>query len=464
MHAVSLFGTDGLRGEVPRELDADLAMAVGNAMVAVLAARRATGEGTVSPPSVLIGRDTRVSGPALEAAVVAGITAAGGSAWVTGVMPTPAVAALVPRLGADAGLVISASHNPPQYNGIKLLDRDGRKWDPAEEAEVERRVQAKSRRPIPWDQVGEVQQLADGGRPYREELVRQFLGRVPRVHAVVDLGYGAASATVPDVLERLGLRVTVLNGQACGIRINQGVGATHPEVVAEAVTRLRADIGFTFDGDADRVMASDEAGHVVDGDGILYILATGMHAGGRLPHGLVVGTVMANLGLERALDAAGLRLLRTPVGDRWVANAMADTGARLGGEQSGHIILSDWAVTGDGLLTALAVLAEMEQSGQPLSRLMSGFQRYPQVLQNVELPAAGFEWEKLPGVGPALDTCRQELAGDGRLVVRASGTEPLLRIMIEGRDEAVVLSWADRLTAVVRQALASGSAWSNRMP
>ncbi len=440
-----MFGTDGVRGQAPRELTPELALAVGAAMVAELP----------PAPLVLLGRDTRVSGPLLEAAAVAGIAAAGGTAKLLGIVPTPAVAALVPRLGADAGLVISASHNPPEYNGLKLLDAGGRKWPPEREHAVAERVARREQAWVAWDAVGGAQAASDHVALYRDSLVARFAGRVGPGRVVVDLGSGAAVATVPPVLEALGFEVAVLNGTADGRRINQGTGATHPHVVARAVVEQGADVGFAFDGDADRVIAAGADGQIVDGDGILYLLARGLDAQGRLPHQEVVGTVMANLGLERALEASGLHLHRTPVGDRWVARAMGDRGTAVGGEQSGHIILSEWAVTGDGLLTALAILAEMRRTGAPLASLVAPMPRYPQRLDNVRLPAVGFRWEALPGVGDALAACTAALGDDGRLVVRASGTEPLLRIMIEGRDAAVVQRWADRLTTVVRQALTS---------
>jgi phosphoglucosamine mutase len=443
---VELFGTDGVRGEAPAELSPELALAIG------AAAASARG----SAPTFVIGRDPRVSGPMLEAAAVAGITAAGGRARLLGMLPTPAVAALVPMLGADAGLVISASHNPPRYNGLKLLDRQGRKWDPADEEAVARRVASGFVPKADWAHVGSVETIADGGRPYRDALVERFAGKLTPARVVVDLGHGAAVATVPDVLRRLGFEVVVLHGEPDGLSINQGVGATHPAVVAAAVLREGAVAGFSFDGDADRVMAADERGQVVDGDGILYVLGKGLKAAGRLPGCVVVGTVMANLGLERALRAEGVGLIRTPVGDRWVARAMAEQGATLGGEQSGHVILSEWAVTGDGLLTALALLAEMHRTGGTLSELAAGVERFPQVLKNVELPAPGYDWAAIAGFQAEMARCRTALGNDGRLVVRASGTEPLLRIMIEGRDAAVVDEWVDRLTAVVRHALVSG--------
>lgn len=451
---MALFGTDGARGQAPRELTPTLALAVGAAAVAELP----------PAPLVLVGRDTRVSGPMLEAAVVAGITAAGGTAGLLGVVPTPAVAALVPRLGAQAGVVISASHNPPEYNGLKLLDAEGRKWTPPRETAVAARVAGAEVPWAAWDQMGRVEPCEERVGLYRERLVAGFRGRVGRMHVVVDLGFGAAITTVPAVLQALGLEVTVLNGAPEGARINQGVGATHPAIVAEAVRELRADLGFSFDGDADRVIACDAEGRVIDGDGILYLLGRGLKDTGRLPGGEVVGTVMANLGLERALGAEGIRLHRTPVGDRWVAQAMETRTAPLGGEQSGHVILSEWAVTGDGLLTALAVLAEVHRVGRTISELVAEMPHYPQRLDNVRLPAIGFAWERLSGVDEAFQACVAALGDDGRLVVRASGTEPLLRIMIEGRDATVVESWADRLTTVVREALTSGQARSNSEP
>jgi phosphoglucosamine mutase len=431
-----------VRGRANQELTPELAMALGQAAATRL------------PPGsrVLIGRDPRVSGPMLEAAAVAGLTAAGAEAVSLGIAPTPAVAALVPMLGAAAGLVISASHNPPEYNGLKLLDQFGRKWLASDEDLVETLVASREFRRAAPKAVGAWRQWPEALERYRSHLVAGFAGRIPPLKAVLDLGHGAASTTAAAVLERLGVECVVLYGEPHGQLINQGCGATHPEVVADAVVQHGADIGLTFDGDADRLMVADETGRVWNGDAIMFVLARAMAARGELPGRKVVATVMSNLGLERALAREGIELVRTQVGDRWVAEEMARLGAELGGEQSGHVILSRWAVTGDGLLTALALMAEL-RAGQPVSRAIAGFETYPQILRNVRLHATGVAWESIPGLAEEVRACRADLGDEGRVFIRPSGTEPLLRIMLEGRDADHIKDWADRLVKVVHEAL-----------
>ncbi|MHB1426534.1 MAG: phosphoglucosamine mutase [Gemmataceae bacterium] len=442
---MALFGTDGVRGVANEALTPTLAMDLGRAAGSMLGPGR----------RVVIGRDTRVSGFMLESAAAAGLASAGVETVSIGVAPTPAVAALVPILHADAGLVISASHNPPEYNGLKLLARDGRKWTPQQEGEVERRMGARDFHSAAPTRVGRWLQWPEALDQYRRQVVGRFAGSVPALHAVLDIGHGAASMTAASVLEALGITCDVLYGEPHGLLINRNCGATHPEVVARAVRDRGADIGLAFDGDADRLMAVDDQGQVLDGDGILYVLARGFKAVDELAGDRVVATVMSNLGLERGLAASGIVLDRTAVGDRWVAERMAETGAVLGGEQSGHIILAKWAVTGDGLLTALQLLAEMGRTGKTLAALRQGFDRYPQVLKNVHLTKIGEGWQEWPGMRETLQACEQELGGEGRVFVRTSGTEPLLRIMLEGRDVDHITLWADRLVAVVEQALES---------
>lgn len=445
---MALFGTDGVRDLANEVLTPELAMKLGQAAGTMLGSGR----------RIIIGRDTRVSGPMLESAVIAGLTSVGVDAVSLGIAPTPAVAALVPLLHADAGLVISASHNPPEYNGLKLLAKDGRKWTPDQEAEVERRMSDGSFHRVAATEVGAWLRWPEALDQYRRQLVGRFAGAVPALRAVLDLGHGAAMMTAPAVLEALGVSAEVLYGEPHGLLINRHCGATHPEVVAQAVRDRGADIGFTFDGDADRLMAVDSHGEILDGDGILYVLARGFQATGELSGNRVVATVMSNLGLERGLLASGITLDRTRVGDRWVAERMNEQGAIMGGEQSGHIILSKWAVTGDGLLTALALLAEMGRTGQSLAELREGFERYPQVLKNVRLAKISNldeGWQEWSGVRETLLACEADLGDEGRVFVRTSGTEPLLRIMLEGRDVDQITQWADRLVAVVEQALES---------
>jgi phosphoglucosamine mutase len=440
--AVALFGTDGARGRANEELTPLLAMDIG----------RAAGTELWSGSRVVVGRDTRVSGPMLEAAVTAGLASAGVEVVSLGIAPTPAVAALVPLLKADAGVVISASHNPPEYNGIKLLQADGRKWASEREAAVERRVNAADFRKAAPAATGGTRHWPEAVEQYRSRLVGWFAGRVPPLKAVVDLGHGAAIATAVPVLERLGVECIMLYSEPEGRLINQACGATHPGIVADAVKRYGADVGLSFDGDADRLMAADETGQILDGDAVMYVLASGMQQRGELAGSPVVATVMSNLGLERGLHARGIDLLRTPVGDRWVADKMRESGAVLGGEQSGHVILSRWAVTGDGLLTALALLAELG-SGEKLSGKLEGFTRYPQLLKNVRLTAPLKNWEDVPGLTEEARRCEADLGTEGRLLIRPSGTERLLRIMLEGRDADQLAEWADRLVAVVQETL-----------
>lgn len=446
---MALFGTDGARGVANQDLTIELAAQIGGAAAGLL------------PPgsTVLIGRDTRTSGTMLEAALTAGFTAAGIRVFLVGVVPTPALAYLIGSMGAEAGVMISASHNPPQYNGIKLLDRQGRKWENEREREVERRVYENALGPVSPTRIGQVFHYGEAAvQAYHQYLLGIFGGRIPALRVVVDVGHGAALTTAPVVLERLGAFVTVIHGEPDGSRINQGCGATHPEVVRESVLKEQADVGLSFDGDADRLIAVDGTGHIVDGDEILYVLATGMKRRGQLPQNLVVSTVMSNLGVERALTRNGIQLMRTPVGDRWVAEAMREHGAGIGGEQSGHVILRQWAETGDGLLTALALLEEIGQGGKSLNELVSPVERYPQVLHNVPLPHSFDDWHQIPGLTAEVEAAERDLGLEGRVLIRPSGTEPLMRIMIEGRDREQIEKWAHRLSVVVQNALESAKA------
>ncbi len=448
---MALFGTDGARGIANQELTVELAMRIGQAAAGIL-----------EPGSVVVmGRDTRISGPMLEAALTAGLTTEGVDVVMVGVIPTPALAYLIDNLQARAGVMISASHNPPEYNGIKLLDRGGRKWPTPLEERVEEGVRDPHRlRAVAPDQVGTVTHAeALAIDRYQEYLTAIFEGRMRPFRVVVDVAHGAAITTAPPILRALGLSVVVLNQDPDGSQINQQCGATHPNVVQEAVLAYQADIGLSFDGDADRLIAVDETGHIVDGDEILFILAKALQADGALTGDTVVATVMSNLGLERALSRHGIRLERTPVGDRWVAARMRDGEFMLGGEQSGHIILRQWAETGDGLLTALAVLAEMSRQNRPLSALVGEVERYPQVLKNVRLPRPITDWPReVPGLIEMVAAAQADLGEEGRVLIRPSGTEPLLRIMLEGRDASQIGQWADRMATVVNEALQSAKA------
>jgi phosphoglucosamine mutase len=372
-------------------------------------------------------------------------------------LPTPALAYLIKAMGAQAGVMISASHNPPEYNGIKLLDSLGRKWDPERERLVESQMTEASRLAVPPERVGIMHHVEeDAVHRYHHYLRQIFWGRIRPLHVVVDLAHGAAISTAVDVLEGLGVTVSALHAEPVGALINQHCGATEPEILRREVVSRHADVGMAFDGDADRLIAVDEKGQLVDGDAILYVLAVAFQRERRLPNDAVVATVMSNLGLERALEARGVTLLRTPVGDRWVAEQMREQGAALGGEQSGHIILKEWAETGDGLLTGLALLAEMSTSETRLSELVAPIERYPQLLRNIRLKSPlGASWDTLPGLSQVVAEAEHDLGHEGRVLIRPSGTEPLLRIMIEGREHAKIEHWASALTGAVERALGS---------
>ncbi len=411
------------------------------------------------PARVLIGRDTRVSGPMLESALAAGLTESGIDVMLAGMVPTPALAYLIGAMGADAGIMISASHNPPEYNGIKLIDQQGRKWEPEVEARVEAAIQSGDwPRPDPA-RVGRIFHYEEAAvAQYRRHLLSIFAGRIPAWPIVLDVAHGAASATAPQVFEALGVPVTVLHSEPLGELINVRCGATHPEVLREAVLSREARLGLAFDGDADRVIAVDGTGRIVDGDEILYVLAMQLKAAGRLTGDRVVATVMSNLGLERALEQSGVGLERTPVGDRWVAKAMREQHAVLGGEQSGHVILKEWTETGDGVLTGLALLAAVAEAGLSLEEAVSPVERYPQILRNVRLEAPVSDWQVIPGLREAVKDAEASLGAEGRVLIRPSGTEPLLRIMLEGRDVELTNQWAHRLETGVREALESAEA------
>lgn len=411
------------------------------------------------PARVLIGRDTRLSGPMFEAALAAGLTEAGVDVMLAGLVPTPALAHLIGAMAADAGIMISASHNPPEYNGIKLLDRDGKKWEPAQEAAVEAAIQGRSWPAPSATRVGRVLHFEEAAASrYRRHLLSIFAGRIPPWPVVLDVGHGAAFATAPQIFEALGVPAIVLNQEPLGELINVQCGATHPERVRDAVMSSGAVLGLSFDGDADRVIAVDGSGRIVDGDEILYVLACRLKAAGRLHGNQVVATVMTNLGMERALQEQQIRLLRTPVGDRWVAETMRETGSVLGGEQSGHVILREWTETGDGVLTGLALMAAVAESGQTLAEAVAPVVRFPQVLRNVRLREPVGDWHTIPGLEELVREAETVLGEQGRVLIRPSGTEPLLRIMLEGRDVDVIDEWTHRLETGVRDALESAKA------
>jgi phosphoglucosamine mutase len=371
------------------------------------------------------------------------------------VIPTPGVAFLARELGAAAGAVVSASHNPYPDNGIKLLDPQGFKWSEEDEAALERRLEASgSTSPIADIAEADVEPKAEP--ELRERYLRHLAATVPGerplagLAVVLDAGNGAASSYAGELFERLGARVTLLHAAPDGRNVNAGCGSTAPEEMAARVMAEGADLGAAFDGDADRCILADERGEVRDGDAILYLWATGLRAAGRLEPPRIVATSMSNLGLERALAREGIGIERCGVGDRYVVEAMLREGISLGGEQSGHIVQRDLASTGDGLLTALQMAWLLQRSGRPLSAMLAGFHRYPQVLRNIQV-AQKTDFASLPRVAEAARAVEERLGGDGRLLLRYSGTEPLARVMIEGPDQPTIDALAGELAGVIAE-------------
>jgi phosphoglucosamine mutase len=450
----SLFGTDGIRGVANVEpMTPELALALGRAVTFV------AGRGKSHAPRVLIGKDTRLSGYMLETAIAAGVTSMGGRVLLCGPIPTPAVAHLTVSMRADAGVVISASHNPYDDNGIKVFAGDGFKLaDPVEE-EIEALIRDPSllgeRRTGPA--IGRAVKLEDSRGRYVAFVKSTF----PRdltldgLRVVVDAAHGAAYVVAPLVFTELGARVHALGVRPNGTNINREAGALHPEHARAEVVRRGAQIGIALDGDADRVIVIDEKGQIVDGDAVLAMCATGMKRDGELRRETVVATVMSNLGLERALGAQGIALVRTPVGDRYVVEAMRRGGFNLGGEQSGHLIFLDHASTGDGLIAALQVLALVIRTGRTLSELArEAMERVPQVLESVTLPARR-PLEGMAALQALVAQARASLGREGRVLVRWSGTEPKLRVMVEGPDEGQIATIAQDLVAAARQDIGS---------
>jgi phosphoglucosamine mutase len=447
-----LFGTDGIRGvanEYP--MTPEVALQLGRAVTFV------AGRGKSHVPRVLIGKDTRLSGYMLEQAMASGICSMGGRAMLSGPMPTPAIAHLTVSMRADAGIVISASHNPYQDNGIKIFGADGFKLPDEAEVEIERLLADDSllgkRSTGPG--IGRAEKLEDARGRYVVFLKQTF----PRdlsldgVRVVVDAAHGAAYRVAPLVLQELGAHVTAIGVKPTGVNINKDSGALCPDHVRAEVLKRSASIGIALDGDADRVIVVDEKGQLVDGDHILAMCAARMVSEGTLNDRTVVATVMSNLGLEQALNRAGGRLVRTQVGDRYVVEAMRAGGYNLGGEQSGHLVFLDHASTGDGMLGALQVLALMLRTGKPLSELTAqAMSRVPQVLENVSLPTRKpvADMPKLSGLAAKIS---KQLGLEGRVLIRWSGTEPKLRIMLEGPREDRIRGWAEELAEAARQDL-----------
>jgi phosphoglucosamine mutase len=440
-----LFGTDGIRGVANvHPMTPETALQMGRAIAFV--ARKKNRESRV-----VIGKDTRLSGYMFETALAAGICAMGGKVMLTGPIPTPAVAQLTQSMRADAGVVISASHNPYQDNGIKIFGPDGFKLPDAQEAEIERLLASHEldEARVTGAHIGKAVKIDDAAGRYIVFCKSTFPNRLALdgLRLVVDAAHGAAYRVAPTIFTELGGEVTALGIKPNGRNINRDSGALHPEHMKDEVLKREAQIGIALDGDADRVIMVDEKGETVDGDAVMALCALRMLRQNRLPGGTVVATVMSNLGLERAMAAVGAKVLRTAVGDRYVVEAMRDGGYTFGGEQSGHLIFLDHATTGDGIVAALQVLAIMLETGKPLSELArTAMTRVPQVLENATF-ARRMPVDEMPKTKAAISLVEGELGTSGRVLVRWSGTEAKLRVMVEGEDEAKIHGYAKDIVA-----------------
>ncbi|AOX45387.1 phosphoglucosamine mutase [Microbacterium sp. BH-3-3-3] len=448
-----LFGTDGVRGLANGLLTAELALHLAQATAVVLGqgrsaeARKAEGRRLTA----VVARDPRVSGEFLAAAVAAGLASSGVDVLDAGVIPTPATAFLIADHDADFGVMVSASHNPAPDNGIKIFARGGTKLPDEVEQRIEQALEGERLQPTGAG-VGRIRRFADAEDRYVLHLLGSLPHRLDGIHVVLDCAHGAAAGVSPETFKDAGATVTVIGAEPDGLNINDGVGSTHLDVLAEAVVRLGADVGIAHDGDADRCLAVDAQGNIVDGDQIMAILAVAMKQRGALVDDTLVATVMSNLGLHRAMEAHGIRVLQTGVGDRYVLEAMNEGGYSLGGEQSGHVIMSRFATTGDGLLTGLHLVAEMARQGKTLGELASIMTVYPQVLVNVR----GVDRDGVHdhAVQEAVAASTAELGDSGRVLLRASGTEQLVRVMVEAASEEDARAHADRLAEVVQERLA----------
>jgi phosphoglucosamine mutase len=448
-----LFGTDGVRGKAGQfPLDAPTLRRLGAALVLALGGDDGPTRAAAGRMRFLAGRDTRESGGWIEQELAAGIRSQGGTLTSAGVVPTPAVAYLTPRKGYSAGVVISASHNPFADNGIKVFSGAGAKFTEALERRVESIV-ADASVVVPGGEAGPVDEV-DLRSEYAEHL-REILPPAHRTQGAriaIDCANGATVTVAPRVFRELGFNATCIGIEPDGRNINLGCGSTAPEALAALVVDGGYRLGVAFDGDGDRAIFVDATGRIVDGDAVLFLCARQMQAEGRLRGNAVVATVMSNVGLELALRDAGIAMRRCPVGDKYVMEEMARENLSLGGEQSGHIIFSDYLFTGDGLATALHVLRTMQASGRELADLASDLTTYPQVLMNLRVREK-VDLRTIPSVAAALDSVEARLAGHGRLLVRYSGTEPLLRVMLEGEREADIRRWGQEIVDVVKQHL-----------
>ncbi|MFM5903224.1 MAG: phosphoglucosamine mutase [Dolichospermum sp.] len=448
----ALFGTDGIRGQVGELLNAPLALQVGFWAGMVL-----SGHATCPGP-IILGQDSRNSSDMLAMALSAGLTAAGLEVWYLGLCPTPCVAYLASTTKAIGGIMISASHNPPEDNGIKIFNADGGKLPQALQMEIEAGLRGK---------LSLENKNNCGKHYYRAELIKDYSQAIQAplqsglnlqgMKIVLDLAWGAAVGLAPAVFRSMGAEVICLHNEANGDRINVNCGSTHLDILQAAVKAHQADLGFAFDGDADRVLAVDNTGRSVNGDYILYLWGRHLQQKQQLPDNLIISTVMANLGFERAWQQVGGKLIRTAVGDQYVQAEMRKTGGMLGGEQSGHIVCSHYAMTGDGLLTALHIAAVVKEANKSLAEMVDqSFQTYPQILRNVRVldRERRLGWENCQPIQQAIAKAEAAMGDNGRVLVRASGTEPVIRVMVEAANAELVNHWTNELVSQVQQHLA----------
>lgn len=440
-----LFGTDGVRGRANADLTPELALNVAAAAARVLAEHDRS-----HPPVAVVGRDPRASGEMLEAAVIAGLTSAGATVDRVGVLPTPGVAYLVGELGADLGVMLSASHNPMPDNGVKLFAAGGHKLPDELEDEIEAHLTGAWERPV-GGRVGRVLDRFDGRERYIDHLVSAAPNRLDGLKVVVDCANGAAYETAPELYRRLGAEVVAFAAEPDGLNINDNCGSTYLDGLRTAVLEHKADLGIAHDGDADRCLAVTATGEEVDGDQIMAVLAVAMRDAGTLTDGTLVATVMSNLGLRLAMKDQGITMIETKVGDRYVLEELRSRKLALGGEQSGHVVLPAYATTGDGLLTAMLVMARMADTGRTLADLAGVMRRLPQVLINVKVAdrAAG---ASAPEVLDAVKKAEAELGGTGRVLLRPSGTELLVRVMVEAATQDAARVAAEKIAELVRSA------------
>ena len=440
-----LFGTDGIRGEAGRfPLDAATVNTIGLSLARHLAE-------TIKEPTIVIGRDTRESGEWLEQALIAGATQAGVKCLAAGVITTPGVAYLTRKLQASAGVVISASHNPYQDNGIKIFSPTGQKIDDRLERQIERDVYQGSNSSASQERVDLSLNLRDDYLNFLVDEIGKDLS-LQGFTIVVDCANGASTDFAPKLFEMLGARVIAINNHPDGRNINLNSGSLHIDSLMETLTKAKADLGVAFDGDADRSLFVDEKGGFVDGDATLWVLANYLRAHGRLKDNIVVATVMSNIGLEIALRAASIRLVRTDVGDKYVLDELLRLGASLGGEQSGHIIMPELSLAGDGMITALCVLRALRAADKTLTQVTTGFQQYPQILVNVRVREK-VPFAELPAVQAQVKEVEERLSHKGRLLLRYSGTEPLARVMIEGESQFEIEGYAERIAEAIKRAI-----------